>query len=122
LAFEARSVFRYSACSEVRLPKRKKKTPLYELAKRGAEVQLRDLLNEAEFLIRTFPNLRDSFDKDELPLNFIVARDSGTLRKKVRRTRRVSAPKAPKTPKTKTSGALKSGGSTRMSKISTGQT
>jgi hypothetical protein len=73
------------------LPKRTKKAHLYELAKRGAEVQLRELLHEAKLLIGLFPHLRDSVDQDELPLNFIMARSSGAVTKKTRRRRRMSA-------------------------------
>ena len=50
---------------------------LLELAKRGAEVQLRDLVQEINYLIELFPHLRDSFDEGELPLRFIMARDAG---------------------------------------------
>jgi hypothetical protein len=74
------------------LPKRTHNAHLYELAKRGAEVQFRELLHEAKLLIGLFPHLRDSFDKDELPLKFIMAKASGALTKKtVRRRRRMSA-------------------------------
>jgi hypothetical protein len=74
------------------LPKRTKNTHLYELAKRGAEVQFRELLHEAKLLLGLFPHLRDSVDKDELPLNFIMAKGSGALTKKThRRRRRMSA-------------------------------
>jgi hypothetical protein len=73
------------------VPKRTNKTHLYELAKRGAEVQLRELLHEAKLLIGLFPHLRDSVDQDELPINFIMARGSGAVTKKARRRRRMSA-------------------------------
>ncbi len=46
---------------------------LLELAKRGAETQLRDLLREAKMLLDLFPHLRDSFDREELPLKFVMA-------------------------------------------------
>src|SRR5439155_26376293 len=64
------------------------------LAKRGAEARLQDLIHEAKMLVELFPHLRDSFDKDELPISFIVARGSGRLTKKTsvrRRRRRMSA-------------------------------
>jgi hypothetical protein len=70
------------------LSKRTRTTHLYELAKRGAEVQLRELLHEAKLLVDLFPHLRDSFDNDELPLNFIMARGSGALRRTTKRRRR----------------------------------
>jgi hypothetical protein len=74
------------------LAKRLKSTHLYELAKRGAEVQFQELLHEAKLLVDLFPHLRDSVDQDELPLDFIMARSSGTVtRKNRRRRRRMSA-------------------------------
>jgi hypothetical protein len=59
------------------MPQRRQNAHLYELAKRGAEVQLRELVQEAKNLIGLFPHLRDSFDPDELPLSFIIAKDAG---------------------------------------------
>jgi hypothetical protein len=76
------------------MPRRKQHAHLYELAKRGAEVQLRELVQEAKNLIGLFPHLRDSFDKDELPLSFIIRRDAGPLtraRADERPRRRMSA-------------------------------
>jgi hypothetical protein len=52
-----------------------------DLAKRGAEARLQDLLHEIKLLLEMFPHLRDAFDKDELPIPFIVARGSGRLTK-----------------------------------------
>lgn len=49
---------------------------IFELAKRGAEARLRDLMMEATLLVQLFPHLKDSFDKDELPVSFIMKRDS----------------------------------------------
>jgi hypothetical protein len=50
------------------------------------------LVHEAKRLINLFPHLRDSFDKDELPLKFIMAEGSGAATKTSgRRTRRMSA-------------------------------
>lgn len=72
------------------MPKRTTDTHLYELAKRGAEVQLRELLYEAKLLIGLFPHLRDSVDQDELPLNFIIARGAGALTTIRDRRRRMS--------------------------------
>jgi len=70
------------------VPKPTRHPHLYELAKRGAEVQLRELLHEAKLLIGLFPHLRDTVDQDELPLNFIMARGSGAVTKTTRRRRR----------------------------------
>jgi len=65
---------------------------ILELAKRGAEARMRDLVQEAKYLINLFPHLRNSFDKDELPLKFIMAEGSGAATTTSgRRTRRMSA-------------------------------
>lgn len=63
------------------------------LAKRGAEARLEDLKQEIKLLVDLFPHLRDSFDKDEMPLSFIMAKDSGRLTRKkgLRRRQRMSA-------------------------------
>ena len=61
------------------MPIRKQHAHLFELAKRGAEVRLRELVQEARNLIGLFPHLRDSFDKDELPISFILAKGAGRL-------------------------------------------
>ena len=54
---------------------RTKKNPrLLELAKRGAEAQLSDLLHEIDMLIELFPHLKDSIDPDELPVSFLLRR------------------------------------------------
>jgi hypothetical protein len=45
---------------------------ILELAKRGAEVRLRELTDEIRMLTLSFPHLRDSFDKDELRVSFIL--------------------------------------------------
>ena len=62
---------------------------ILDLAKRGAEARLQDLVMEAKLLMELFPHLKDSFDKDELPISFIVKRDSQRLTKaRVPRLRR----------------------------------
>ena len=50
---------------------------ILELAKRGAEARLRELAQEAKYLVELFPHLRDSFDPDELPMPFIIAAGRG---------------------------------------------
>jgi len=47
---------------------------LHSLAKRGAELRLREILGEASELVKTFPLLRDAFDADELPAKFLIRR------------------------------------------------
>jgi hypothetical protein len=54
--------------------KQKHDAHFYELAKRGAEARLRDIIDEAKLLIDLFPHLSDSFDPDELPVSFILAK------------------------------------------------
>jgi len=53
--------------------------PFLDLAKRGAEMPLQDLLQELRYLIDLFPHLRDSFDEGDLPVGFLIARDSRGL-------------------------------------------
>lgn len=45
---------------------------LKSYARRGAQVRLRELADEAKQLLKIFPDLSASFDEDELPLNFIL--------------------------------------------------
>jgi hypothetical protein len=54
---------------------------ILELAKRGAEVRLRELSHEAKALLTVFPHLHDAFDDDELPVSFVIARESGRLKR-----------------------------------------
>ena len=42
----------------------------------GVPYRLRGLLGHVQMLIGTLPDLRDAFDPDELPLRFILRRDS----------------------------------------------
>jgi hypothetical protein len=66
----------------------KKDAHLYELAKLGAQAQLRDLLHEAKLLIELFPHLRDSIDQDELPVSFILKKGRDRSEAKTRKKRR----------------------------------
>jgi hypothetical protein len=59
----------------------KHSSQILALAKRGAEARLQDLMMEAKLLMQLFPHLKDSFDKDELPISFIVKRDAARLTK-----------------------------------------
>ncbi|MEQ1869158.1 MAG: hypothetical protein ABL961_03955 [Vicinamibacterales bacterium] len=52
----------------------KKNQHMLELAARGAHARLSDLIHEVEMLLALFPHLRDSFDKDELPIPFLLKR------------------------------------------------
>ncbi len=55
---------------------------LHELAKRGAELRLKEILGEASDLIKSFPPLKNAFDADELPAKFLLRRgaDKAALR------------------------------------------
>ena len=75
------------------MPKPKDDDDLVELAKRGARAQLGDLVHEIKMLLELFPHLHDSFDKDELPLDFILKRGS-------RRAAKKAEGKKPATPQT----------------------
>jgi hypothetical protein len=71
------------------MPRRKRDAHLFELAKRGAEIRLRELVQEAKNVIDLFPHLSDSYDRDELPVSFIIRRDAGPVtRASVERPRR----------------------------------
>jgi hypothetical protein len=72
---------------------------ILELARRGADARFRELLDELNFLSLSFPHLRDSFDRDDLPVTFILrrgrdkARELGATNKR-KRTMSASARKA----------------------------
>ena len=63
---------------------------ILELAKKGAEARFRELLEEATLLVTSFPHLRDAFDKDQLPISFILRRDSDRRKAKAGRRRKMS--------------------------------
>lgn len=44
--------------------------------KDAAAFRFRQLVDELKMLVGAFPDLRDAFDPDELPLEFILRRDS----------------------------------------------
>jgi hypothetical protein len=67
---------------------------LKSYARRGAQVRLRELADEAKQLLKVFPDLSASFDEDELPVNFILrkgARKQMNATGISRRRRRMSA-------------------------------
>jgi hypothetical protein len=75
-----------------RMPRRRKDAHLLELAKRGAEEQFRELAQELKNLVDLFPHLRDSYDPDELPVDFVIAKGSGRLKRTAaERPQRLSA-------------------------------
>ena len=52
----------------------KHSSQILNLARRGAEVRLRELLDELKFLTLSFPHLRDAVDRDDLPVKFLLRR------------------------------------------------
>jgi hypothetical protein len=46
------------------------------------------LVHEVKLLVELFPHLRDSFDKDELPVSFILAKGSGRAKTRNPNSRR----------------------------------
>jgi len=53
---------------------RKPPPQLLQLLRRRAGFTLHQLLDEIQLLTVSFPNLRDAFDADELPIAFILKR------------------------------------------------
>lgn len=51
-------------------------SPMMQLTQLRAESRLRHLLDELHLLMVSFSDLRAAFDADELPLAFILRRDS----------------------------------------------
>ena len=64
------------------MPTAKHNDHLMELAKRGAQAQMNDLVHEIKMLLGLFPHLRDSFDRDELPLAFILKKGAARAAKR----------------------------------------
>jgi hypothetical protein len=50
-------------------------SPLLDRTRRRAGFRLHQLLDEIQLLTTAFPDLRDAFDADELPIAFILERD-----------------------------------------------
>ena len=48
--------------------------------RRGAAFRVRQLLDELHLLMGSFPDLHDAIDADELPLAFILRRDSRLMK------------------------------------------
>jgi hypothetical protein len=64
----------------------KRRSRVLKLTKSSAAVEFKALVDELKFLLAMFPHLRDSYDPDELPVSFILKRDSA--RSKTRTPRR----------------------------------
>jgi hypothetical protein len=73
----------------------KRSSHILELARRGAEARYRELVDELKMLTVSFPHLRDSFDRDELSVDFILRRGRDKAKaSSARRRRRVWSPAA----------------------------
>jgi hypothetical protein len=62
------------------MPRPKKNDHLVELAKRGAQARLADLVHEMKLLMGLFPHLKNNFSKDELPIDFLLKRGARAAR------------------------------------------
>jgi hypothetical protein len=77
---------------------------ILELARRGADSRFRELLDELKFLTLSFPHLRDAFDRDDLPVKYILRRGrdkarevgAGRTRRKMSATARKAIGDAPR--------------------------
>jgi hypothetical protein len=57
------------------------RTHLHQLAARGAEARLRQIVEELKSLTSAFPHLTDTIDADELPVPFLLAKGAAAARK-----------------------------------------
>jgi len=66
---------------------------IMELAKRGADARYRELLDELKMLTISFPHLRDAFDRNDLPVKFLLrrGRDKADALAMPRQRRKMSA-------------------------------
>lgn len=65
---------------------------ILELARRGAALRLQELLNELELLVDLFPDLKDSYDPDELPVSFIMRSDASHVAARTIEGRKAGSP------------------------------
>ena len=75
------------------------------LTQRRAAFRVRQLLDELHLLMVSFPDLNDAFDADELPLAFILRRDSRLMKanpKLLKTTRRADEPATRRTTPSRT--------------------
>lgn len=66
---------------------------ILELARRGAEARVRELIDELKFLTLSFPHLRHVFGRDDLPVKFLLrrGRDKADAKAAPRKRRKMSA-------------------------------
>jgi hypothetical protein len=70
---------------------RKHSSNVFQLTRHRAAFRLRQLLDEIQMLLGSIPDLRDAFDADELPVAFILKRDSRRSERPFRGTKRMAA-------------------------------
>ena len=63
----------------------KHSSQLLQLTRRRAGFTLHELLDEIQLLTVAFPDVRDAFDADELPIEFILKRDAPRSAREYRR-------------------------------------
>ena len=73
------------------MARRNKNEHLVELAKRGAQAQFNDLLHELKLLVGMFPHLKDSYDRNNLPIPFLLKKGAAKADKAAKGTRDLSA-------------------------------
>jgi hypothetical protein len=54
------------------MAKQKRFAHLYELTKSEADAYVQEMAMEAKLLVKLFPHLHDAFDRDELPISFLL--------------------------------------------------
>jgi len=67
------------------MPRSKHDAPILDEARRQAEARVKALAQEIESLFVTFPDLRNSFDPDELPIPFLLATGAGQVKREAKR-------------------------------------
>jgi hypothetical protein len=68
----------------------KHSSQLLQLTRRRAGFTLHQLIDEIQLLTVAFPDLRDAFDADELPIAFILKRDAPRSTREYKRRGSVS--------------------------------
>jgi hypothetical protein len=70
----------------------KHSSQLLQLTRRRAGFTLHQLLDEIQLLTVAFPDVRDAFDADELPIAFILKRDAPRSTRENQRRMPISTP------------------------------
>ncbi len=59
-----------------------------EAAKRNAEARFHELVEELKLLTVAFPHLREAFDREDLPVSFLLKRGADRAARRLRRSTR----------------------------------